>query len=114
MSDAALISRWRKGSFTSGGVTHETYRRGTGPGVVVVHEIPGITPRVIEFADRVVDSGFTVVMPLLVGEVGREPSGGYMASSMSKVCVSREFTSMALRKTSPIISWLRALAKNLH
>jgi dienelactone hydrolase len=62
----------------------------------------------------VVDSGFTVVMPLLVGEVGREPSGGYMASSMSKVCVSREFTSMALRKTSPIISWLRALAKNLH
>lgn len=114
MSDAALISRWRKGSFTSAGVTHETYRRGTGPGVVVVHEIPGITPRVIEFADRVVDSGFTVVMPLLVGEVGREPSGGYMASSMSKVCVSREFTSMALRKTSPIISWLRALAKNLH
>ena len=114
MSDAALISRWRKGSFTSGGVTHETYRRGTGPGVVIVHEIPGITPRVIEFADRVVDSGFTVVMPLLVGGVGREPSGGYMASSMSKVCVSREFTSMALRKTSPIISWLRALAKNLH
>jgi len=114
MSGVASISNWSKGSFTSGGVTHETYRRGTGPGVVVVHEIPGITPRVIEFADRVVDSGFTVVMPLLVGEVDREPSGGYMASSMSRVCVSREFTTMALRKTSPIIAWLRALAKQLH
>jgi hypothetical protein len=37
-----------------------------------------------------------------------------MASSALKVCVSREFTTMALRKTSPIISWLRALAKQLH
>jgi hypothetical protein len=62
----------------------------------------------------VVAAGFTVAMPLLVGEVGRAPDGKYMASSALKVCVSREFTTMALRKTSPIISWLRALAKQLH
>jgi dienelactone hydrolase len=53
-------------------------------------------------------------MPLLVGEVGREPSGGYIASSMSKICISREFTTMAMHKTSPIISWLRALAQQIH
>jgi dienelactone hydrolase len=110
----APSEEWRAGSFTSGGITHPTYRRGVGPAVVVVHEIPGITPRVQEFADRVVNAGFTVVMPLLVGEVGREPSGRYLATSMSKVCISREFTTMAMRKTSPIIAWLRALAKNLH
>jgi dienelactone hydrolase len=37
-----------------------------------------------------------------------------MASSAAKVCISREFTTMALNKTSPIISWLRALAKYVH
>jgi dienelactone hydrolase len=80
----------------------------------VIHEIPGVTPKVIEFAERVVDDGFTVVMPLLVGEVGRGPSGAYIAQSMAKICISREFTTMAMRKTSPIISWLRALAQQLH
>jgi dienelactone hydrolase len=108
------ISSWGHSAFTHKGITHETYRKGVGPAVVVVHEIPGITPKVLEFAERVVAQGFTVVMPLLVGEEGREPSGGYIASSMSKICISREFTTMAMRKTSPIISWLRALAKQIH
>ena len=100
--------------FTHEGVTHPTWRKGTGPVVIVVHEIPGVTPKVIEFAERVVNEGFTVVMPLLVGEVGRGPSGAYIAQSMAKICISREFTTMAMHKTSPIISWLRALAQQLH
>ena len=110
----ASISGWDHSTFTHDEVTHETYRKGSGPAVVVVHEIPGITPKVLEFAERVVTQGFTVVMPLLVGEVGREPSGGYIASSMSKICISREFTTMAMHKTSPVISWLRALARQIH
>ena len=111
---AMHIPGWDHSSFTHAGVMHETYRKGTGPAVIVVHEIPGITPKVLDFAERVAAQGFTVVMPLLVGEVGREPSGGYIASSMSKICISREFTTMAMHKTSPIISWLRALAKQIH
>ena len=108
------IAGWDQSSFTHEGVTHPTWRKGTGPVVIVVHEIPGVTPKVIEFAERVVNEGFTVVMPLLVGEVGRGPSGAYIAQSMTKVCISREFTTMAMHKTSPIISWLRALAQQLH
>lgn len=108
------IAGWQRGTFTAAGITHETYRKGTGPGVLVIHEIPGITPSVLRFAEEVVAAGFTVLMPLLVGEVGREPSGAYIGSSMSKVCVSREFTHFALRQTSPIISWLRAIARQLH
>ena len=108
------IPGWDHSAFTHDGVTHATYRKGSGPAVVVVHEIPGITPKVLEFAERVVAQGFTVVMPLLVGEVGRKPSGSYIASSMRKICISREFTTMALHKTSPIISWLRALARQMH
>ena len=108
------IPGWDHSAFTHDGVTHATYRKGSGPVVVVVHEIPGITPKVLEFAERVVTQGFTVVMPLLVGEVGRKPSGSYIASSMRKICISREFTTMAMHKTSPIISWLRALARQMH
>jgi dienelactone hydrolase len=109
-----VLTGWEKSSFTAAGFTRDVYRRGSGPGVVVVHEIPGITPKVAEFANDVVAAGFTVLMPSLVGTPGKAPSGGYMASSMSKVCVSKEFTNWALNQTSPIIGWLRALARNLH
>ncbi len=113
-NDTVEIAGWQRGEFSAAGFTHTTYRKGSGPGVVVVHEIPGITPKVLEFAEEVVAAGFTVVMPLLVGKAGPGPSGPYIASSMAKVCISREFTHMALRKTSPVIAWLRALAHQLH
>jgi dienelactone hydrolase len=116
MTDATsdVLAGWEPGSFTAAGITHPTYRRGRGPGVIVVHEIPGITPAVTRFANEVVDAGMTVVMPSLVGTPGKDVSGPYLASSMAKVCIAREFTTMAMRKTSPVISWLRALATNLH
>ena len=108
------LEGWQRGEFSTAGFTHTTYRKGSGPAVVVVHEIPGITPAVLRFAEEVVGAGFTVVMPLLVGEVGRDVSQGYLMSSMSKICVSREFTTMAMKKTSPVIAYLRALARQLH
>lgn len=111
---SGVLAGWDKSSFTAAGFTRDVYRSGTGPGVVIVHEIPGITPKVAEFANDVVAAGFTVVMPSLVGEPGKEMSNGYVASSMLKVCVAREFSTMALQQTSPIIGFLRALARNLH
>jgi len=112
-SDGVLLG-WAKSSFTAAGYTRDVYRRGTGPGVVIVHEVPGITPLAEQFANDVVDAGFTVVMPSIVGTPGRAPSGGYLASSMLKVCVSKEFSNWALNQTSPIIGFLRAVARNLH
>ena len=108
------LDGWVKGSFAAATLTRDTYRKGSGPVVIVVHEIPGITPAVERFANDVVNAGFTVVMPNLVGTAGQDVSGKYIASSMLKVCISKEFTNMALQKTSPIISWLRALARSLH
>ncbi|CAB4646825.1 unannotated protein [freshwater metagenome] len=108
------LETWKKGTFTAATLTRDTYRKGSGPVVIVVHEIPGITPAVERFADDVVNAGFTVVMPNLVGTAGQQVSGKYIASSMLKVCISKEFTNMALQKTSPIIAWLRALARSLH
>ncbi len=109
-----VLNGWAKGSFTAAGITHDTYRKGSGPLVVVVHEVPGITPKVAAFAEEVVSAGFTVVMPDLVGTPGKEMSNGYAMSSLAKVCVSKEFTAMAQNKTSPIIGWLRALGRSLH
>jgi dienelactone hydrolase len=115
MSEAdEALPGWDRSEFGSAGITHEVYRRGVGPAVVVIHEIPGITPKVTAFANEVVDRGFTVVMPDLVGSPGREPSPAYLATSMAKICVAREFTTMAMNKTSPVIAWLRALARSLH
>jgi dienelactone hydrolase len=109
-----VLAGWEVGSIAAAGMEHPTYRRGTGPGVIVIHEIPGITPLATRFANEVVDAGFTVIMPSLVGTPGKSPEGVYGVGPMMKVCVSREFATMALQKTSPIISWLRALARNLH
>ncbi|MCY7299200.1 MAG: dienelactone hydrolase family protein [Ilumatobacteraceae bacterium] len=110
----ALLAGWAKSTFTAAGFERDVYRCGTGPGIVIVHEIPGITPKVTAFANEVVAAGFTVVMPSLVGTPGRDISNGYVMQSMAKVCVAREFSTMALNQTSPIIGFLRALARNLH
>jgi len=95
-------------------MTFATYRRGEGPAVIVIHEIPGITPTVAQFANDVVERGFTVIMPSLVGTPGKAPSQLYLGQSMVKICVAKEFTTMAMNKTSPVIAWLRALARNVH
>lgn len=108
------LDGWTRGEFTADGLTRAVFRGGSGPGVIVIHEIPGITPPVAAFANDVVDAGFTVVMPSLVGTPGRAMSGPYLTTSMLKVCVAREFTNWALHQTSPIIVWLRALAADLH
>lgn len=114
MNDTVDLPGWGRSSFTAAGFTHDTYRKGSGPGVIVVHEIPGITPSVLAFAEEVVDGGFTVVMPGLVGTPGRAPSALYALTSVVKVCISREFTTWAMNRTSPVIGYLRALARNLH
>ena len=103
-----------KTTFTHDGETKDVYRAGSGPGIVVMSEMPGITPNVAAFAQRLVDAGFTVAMPDLFGTPGREPSIPYVLKSMTQGCVSREFTTWALNRTSPIIDWLRALARDLH
>ncbi|NBE53264.1 dienelactone hydrolase family protein [Streptomyces boluensis] len=117
------LSGFERGSFTHGGVTHDVLRRGTGPAVIVIAEVPGITPKVLRFAARVAEIGCTAVLPVLFGRPGRDPdprahgklrSSAYMASTILKVCVSREFTTFALGRSSPVVDWLRGLAAAEH
>jgi dienelactone hydrolase len=100
--------------FTYGGSTKAVYRGGAGPGVVVIHELPGLTPEVVSFGRKVIDAGFTVALPVLAGTPGKPMSVPYVAESVTKVCISREFATWATNRTSPVIEWLRALARELH
>ncbi len=90
------------------------FRKGEGPAVIVISEIPGITPAVADFARRVVDLGCTVAMPSLFGEPGRPMSTPYAVQSLAGACVSKEFATLAAGRTSPVTVWLRHLARDLH
>jgi dienelactone hydrolase len=111
---AAMLSQYDKTSFTYRRSRKTVYVRGSGPAVVVMHEIPGITPQVIRFADWVVEAGFRVYMPELVGTAGREVSWPYMLESTARVCISREFKVLAAHESSPVTDWLRALVRHAH
>jgi dienelactone hydrolase len=110
----SLLDSWTPGTHTADGVTHPTYRKGSGPGVVLIHEIPGITPEVIGFAEEVVAAGFTVVMPHLFGKPEVPMTTGSVLGTLRQVCVSAEFTKLATGVTSPVAGWLRSLARELH
>lgn len=96
------------------GVSREVFCRGDGPAVIVLSEIPGITPQVASFATRVADAGFSVFMPQLFGEPLKPMTIPYAAESLAKICISREFRVLSANKSSPVVDWLRALARHAH
>jgi dienelactone hydrolase len=96
------------------GITKQVFRAGSGPAVIVIHEVPGLHPEVIAFGRRVVDAGFTVFMPSLFGTPGKPFGWGYTTLTFPRVCVAREFVTMATDQTSPITTWLRTLAADAH
>jgi dienelactone hydrolase len=109
------LGEYDESTFTHGGKTRRVFRRGSGPAVVIMAEIPGITPKVVEFADRVADIGCTAVLPHLFGEPGAPVKAGRALGVFAwGSCVSREFTVWATGRTSPVIAWLRALGAHEH
>ncbi|WP_018180623.1 dienelactone hydrolase family protein [Jongsikchunia kroppenstedtii] len=117
------LSDFTRDTFTHDGKTKTVYRLGTGPAVIVMAEIPGITPKVAEFARKVAGIGCTAVVPSLFGADGHDIQSNDRgirgtlsdaAAVLPQMCVSREFTRFAVGKSSPVVDWLRALAKAEH
>jgi dienelactone hydrolase len=109
------LAAYDRFAFDNGRWTRPVYRRGTGPAVIVIHEMPGLHPLVLRFADRVAAAGMTVFCPSLFGDPGRPISTGYALGSMLKtICIRREFRAWAANHSSPIVDWLRALARTVH
>ena len=99
---------------TLDGVTKTVYVAGRGPGVIVMTEMPGISPYVARFARWVRDAGFTVWMPSLFGRDGAVPGVDEGVATLRRACVSAEFRAFAANASSPVTQWLRALARFAH
>ena len=99
--------------FTRDRYTYEVFKGGSGPAVLVLHEIPGLHPGVVDFARRLIAAGYTVYLPSLFGRPAAPANGREILRSILRVCVAREFTKLADR-TSPVVGWLRALAASAY
>jgi len=99
---------------TLDGVPKLVHIAGTGPAVIVMSEMPGISPHVARFARWVRDAGFTVYMPSLFGRDGAVPGVEEGMEIFQRTCVSAEFRAFAANASSPVTQWLRALAKLAH
>jgi dienelactone hydrolase len=110
-----VLAGWTRTDHAYGGRTRPVWRRGSGPAVIVIHEMPGLHPLVVRFAERVVDAGMTVYLPSLFGQPGRPVTPLYAAREMlTAICVRREFSVWAADRSSPIVDWLRDLARVAH
>jgi dienelactone hydrolase len=95
-------------------VTKTVHVAGAGPAVIVMPEMPGISPHVARFSRWVRDAGFTVYMPSLFGRDGAVPTADEGAEVYRRACVSAEFRALTANASSPVTIWLRALARLAH
>jgi dienelactone hydrolase len=106
------LDAYERFEFDDGRWTRPAFRRGAGPAVIIIHEVPGLHPLVVRFADRVAAAGMTVYLPSLFGVPGKPASIGYAIGEMFRaICIRREFHLWAGQGSSPIVDWLRALAR---
>ena len=95
------------------GVVKRVLVAGRGPAVVLMPEMPGISPDLLRLARWIRDAGFTVYVPSLFGRDGAYPTAeGYEVAQ--RACVSKEFRAFAGGGTSPVTVWLRGLARVAH
>jgi dienelactone hydrolase len=110
----ADLTGWTAAPFTAAGYTHDVYRKGEGPGVVLIPEMPGIHPGVLALGNHLVDNGFTVASPSLFGTPGAPAISPRAVATLVRGCVSREFAAFATNADRPVAHYLRALARDLN
>lgn len=94
--------------------TKRVWRSGAGPAVIVMHEMPGISPQLVRFARWVQEAGFTVWIPSLFGVDGAVGTAEEGAAVYRRACVSAEFRALGAGASSPVSAWLMALARHAH
>ena len=96
------------------GDSYEVFIAGDGPAVLLLPEIPGVTPDVADFGRRLVAAGFSVWIPSLFGTPGKAMTNGYAMVTFAKACVNRTFLAFARGRRAPIVDWLRNLGEVAH
>lgn len=110
----ADLTGWAVAPFTAEGFTYDVYRKGEGPGVVLIPEMPGIHPGVLALGNHLVDNGFTVACPSLYGTPGANGVRLGVIPVMLRGCVAKEFAAFATNADRPVAHYLRALARDLN
>jgi dienelactone hydrolase len=108
------LTGWTRSAFSAAGVTHDVYEKGSGPGVVLLPELPGATPEVLGLAEFLVKHGFTVAVASLYGTPGQPLGMGALVRTLPRVCISREFQAFARGAHRPVADFTRALARDLN
>jgi dienelactone hydrolase len=114
MSEDDPLEDFDPRAITLDGVRKVVHVAGTGPAVIVMTEMPGISPHVARFSRWVRDAGFTVYMPSLFGRDGAVPNVEEGTVTFQRACVSAEFRAFAANESSPVTQWLRSLARLAH
>lgn len=114
MNEDDALADFDRREITLDGAAKAVYIGGAGPAVIVMTEMPGISPHVVRFSRWVRDAGFTVYMPSLFGRDGAVATAEEGGAVLKRACVSAEFRAFAGGGTSPVTMWLRALAKLAH
>lgn len=113
MATRPEASGWRRAPFTGAGLTYDCFEKGAGPGILVIPEIPGLTPEVLGYAEHLVGEGFTVVIASPFGTPGKPETARYVLNTLTRLCVSKEFRAFAADAERPITQYLRAVAADL-
>jgi dienelactone hydrolase len=108
----SAIGGFREEIFSADGRSLTLFRKGTGPAVILLHELPGLTSETVEFAESIVEDGFHVVMPLLFGRPLQDSMIGLLKFPV--MCVRREFNNLTAGRSSPITASLRVLCRAMH
>lgn len=114
LSETPILSGFTPRQITLNNASKVVHVAGSGPAVIVMTEMPGISPEVARFARWVRDAGFTVYMPSLFGRDGAIVSAEEGKAVFQRACVSAEFRALSANQSSPVTQWLRALARLAH
>ena len=98
--------------FSAKGITHSVFKGGSGPGVLLMHELPGMSKEFWRLANWLAEH-FTVWAPDMFGR-DETHTPAVPAKLFFRACISREIHLFSKNDPGPITQWLRTLAKELH
>lgn len=90
--------------YRAAGMTFPVYTKGSGPNVLLMHELPGLTSDTLELAENIIKQDYRVHLPVFFGQPARRQP----LRNLITVCISREIYVLACNRTSPITNWLKS------
>ncbi|MEM1300480.1 MAG: dienelactone hydrolase family protein [Pseudomonadota bacterium] len=90
---------------------HDVYAWGTGPSLMVMHELSGLEKKTRVLAEKLIGDGFRVHLPHILGPLGRKATA---ANTVRALCLRKEFSLFSKHQSSPIVDWLGALTAEIQ